>query len=75
LLETQEFQDGQIDSWVKAEAALVWTESRVELDSVATVHLDLALVVLPGNTELDNTLWDGGNLESFLVFGVLLEEG
>jgi hypothetical protein len=75
LLETQEFQDGQVDSGVQTETTLVWTESRVELNAVATVYLDLVLVVFPDNTELDDTFWDGGDLESFLVFGVLLEEG
>jgi len=35
----------------------------------------LPLIVLPDNTELDDALGDGDNLEGGLVFGVLLEEG
>jgi len=37
--------------------------------------LDLALVVLPCDSELDDTLWDGSDLESLLVLWVLLEQG
>lgn len=75
LLETQEFEDGQVDCWVQTETSLVWTESRVELDSVSAVDLDLVLVIFPDDTELDDAFWDGGDLEGFLVFWVLLEEG
>jgi predicted RNA-binding protein associated with RNAse of E/G family len=74
LLETQEFQDGQVDSWVETETSLVWAEGRVELDSVTTVDLWLKVIILPDNTELDDALWDGDDLEGGLVFGVLLEE-
>lgn len=58
---------------MESETSLVWTESRVELDTETTVDLDLALVVLPRDTELDDALWDGSNLEGALVFWVLLE--
>lgn len=75
LLETQELEDGEVDSRVETETALVGTESRVELHTVALVDLALALVVLPDDAELDDALGDGGNLEGLLVFGVLLEEG
>jgi hypothetical protein len=75
LLETQELEDGKVDSGVETETTFVGTESRVELHTVALVDLALALVVLPDNTELDDALGDGGNLEGFLVLGVLLEEG
>jgi hypothetical protein len=74
LLETQEFQDGQVDSWVETETSLGWAEGRVELDSVTTVDLWLKVIILPDNTELDDALWDGDDLEGGLVFGVLLEE-
>ena len=75
LLETQELQDGKIDGRVQTETALVWAEGRVELDSVAAVDLDLVLVVLPDDTELDDPLWNGDDLEGGLVFGVLFKEG
>jgi hypothetical protein len=60
---------------VKAETALVGTESRVELHAVSLLDLALALVVLPDNTELDDALGDGDDLEGLFVFGVLGEEG
>lgn len=75
LLKTQELEDGEVDGGVETETTLVRTEGRVELHTVALVDLALALVVLPDNTELDDALRDGGNLEGLLVLGVLLEEG
>lgn len=74
LLETQELEDGKVDGRVKTETTLVRTEGGVVLDTVTTVDLDLVLVVLPDDTELDDALGDGGDLESTLVLGVLLEE-
>lgn len=58
-----------------AETALVWAEGGVELNTVALVDLWLQVVVLPNNTELDDALWDGNDLEGGLVLWVLLEEG
>jgi len=75
LFETQEFKNRQVNRWVQTETTLVWTEGGVELNTVSTVHLDLVLVIFPDDTELDDALWDGGDLECFLVFGVLLEKG
>lgn len=60
---------------MEAQAALVRAQGRVELDAVAAVDLELALVVLPDDAELDDALGDGGDGESGAVFGVLLEEG
>lgn len=74
LLEAQELEDAQVDSRVETETSLVGTESRVVLNTEATVDLNLALVVLPDNTELDDTLWDGGDLKCAPVLGVLLEQ-
>lgn len=75
LLKAQKFQDGKVDSWVESETALVWTQGRVELYTEATVDLALALVVLPCDSELDHTLWNGRDLEGLLVLWVLLEQG
>jgi hypothetical protein len=75
LLETQEFQDGKIDGRVESETTLVRTKGGVELNSVSAVDLALALVIFPDDTELNDTLGDGGDLEGLLVLGVLLEEG
>jgi hypothetical protein len=74
LLEAQELKDGKVDAGVETETTLVRTESGVVLDTVTTVDLDFVLVVLPDDTELDNALGDGGDLESTLVLGVLLEK-
>lgn len=59
---------------MEPETTLVWTKSRVELNTETTVDLDLLLVVLPDDTELDDTLGNGNDFEGSLVFGVLLEE-
>lgn len=59
---------------MEAEAALVWTEGRVKLDTISTVDLELALVVLPGNTELNHALGDRDDSESGLELGRDLEE-
>ena len=75
LLEAQELQNGQIDRGVKSKTAFVRTKSGIELHPVSTVDLDLALVIFPDTSELDDALGDGGDLESFLVFWVLFEEG
>ena len=45
------------------------------MNSVSTVDLELSLVILPDDSELDDALWDGDNLEGGLVFWLLLEEG
>jgi hypothetical protein len=74
LLKAQKLEDGEGHGGVEAQAALVGTESRVELHTISTVDLDFALVVFPGNAELDHTLGNGGDLEGGLVLGVLLEE-
>jgi hypothetical protein len=74
LLEAQELEDGQVDSWVESESTLVGAEGRVELHTVSFVDLALALVILPDDTELDDAFGNGGNFESLFVLGVLLEE-
>jgi hypothetical protein len=65
----------QVDGRVESETALVGAESRVELDTVAAVHLELAGVILPDDAELDDALGDGDDLEGGLELGVLLEQG
>lgn len=75
LLEAEELENRQIDGRMEAETAFVGSECGIELDSIATVHLDLALVIFPDDSELDDAFWDGGDLEGFLVLRVLVEEG
>ena len=74
LLEAQELQDAEVDAGVEAETAFVWTEGGVELDAEAPVHLHLALVVLPRDSELDHAFGDRGDFEGRLILRVLLEE-
>jgi len=74
LLETQELEDGKVDGRMEAETTLVWTESGVELDTVSTVDLELTLVVLPNNTELNDTLWDRDDWKGSAEFWLKFEE-
>lgn len=74
LLETQELQDGEVHGRVESQTTLVRPKGRVELHSVSSVDLALALVIFPYYSELNDTLWDGGHLECLLVLGVLLEQ-
>lgn len=60
---------------MEAETALVGTQGRVELDAEAAVDLELALVILPDDTELDEALGNGGDLQGGPVLRVLLEKG
>lgn len=59
---------------MEAETTLVRAERGIELHTIATVDFDLALVVLPDDTELDDTLGDGDDLQSLAVLRNLLEE-
>ena len=56
LLKAQEFDDGQVHVVTEAQAALVGADGGVELDTIATVDLDLALIVHPGHPEHNNAL-------------------
>jgi len=47
---------------MESETTLVRTKGRVELNTVAAVDLENAVIVLPDDTELDDTLGDGGDL-------------
>jgi hypothetical protein len=66
---------GQVDRGVESKTTLVGAKSTVVLHTVTTVDLEVALVVVPGDTELDDTLGDGGDSEGGAVLGVLGEEG
>lgn len=59
---------------MESETTLVRAKSGVELHAISLVDLDFALVVLPSNAELDDSLWNGGNRQGCLVLWVLLEE-
>lgn len=66
---------GQVDSRVQSQTTLVGTKSRVELNTVAPVHLEVAGVIVPDDAELDDALGDGGDLEGSPVLRELLEQG
>ena len=53
LLEAEELDDAEVHRRVEADAALVGSERRVELDAEAAVDPDLSLVVDPGHAEDD----------------------
>ena len=77
LLKAQELQDALVDRGMEAQAALVGADGAVELDAVAAVHLDLALIIDPGHTEGDDALGLDQTLDqaSLLVLGMLLHHG
>jgi len=56
LLEAEELDNGEVDGGMEAQAALVRSDSGIELNAVAAVDLDLAVVVNPGNAEGDDAL-------------------
>jgi hypothetical protein len=74
LLEAEELEDGQVDGGVESETALVRAESRVVLHSVASVDGDGSIVLLPRDSELDDSLGDLDNGEGSSVLGLLLQE-
>ena len=65
LLKAQEFENAQIHRGMEAQPAFVGPDGVVELDAIALVDADMALVVHPGNAEendavrLDHALEDG----------------
>ena len=59
---------------METESSFVWSQSRVELHPVAPVDLYFSLVVLPDHSELYHAFRNRGNLQSFLVFRIFLEE-
>lgn len=74
LLEAQELQDGEVHRGVEAKATLVGTQGGVELNAIALVDLDLALIIFPNDTELDDALRNGDHGKRLAVLGVLLEK-
>ena len=77
LLETEELENGESYGRMEAETALVRSDRGVELDAIAAVDLNDAVVVDPGNAEhdcalgLDHALEDGG----LFVLGIGLDHG
>lgn len=59
---------------MEAKTSLVRSQGGVVLNAVSIVDLDLEVVVFPDDTELDDTLRDGSDLESLAVLWVLLKK-
>ena len=57
---------------MQPQAALVGADGGVELDTVAVVHLNLALVVHPGHPEQDGPLGGGDPLEQCVAAEAVL---
>src|SRR5690606_35310627 len=76
LLESQELEDGKVDRGVEAHAALEGAYGRAVLYAETAIHLYFALVIDPGNTELDGALGFDQALQQALigVLGVTLDE-
>lgn len=60
---------------MKSQTSLVGAKGGVELHAVSPIDLEVAGIVLPDDSELDDALGDGSDLESGPILGVLLKEG
>lgn len=59
---------------MQSQSTLVRPQSRVELDSVASVHCERPIVTLPGHSEGNDPFWDLDYFESSSVFRLLREK-
>ena len=77
LLESQEFDDAQVDRGMEPQTTLVGAESRVELNAETAVDLHRSPVVHPGDTEDDLALGLADALQDLVleVARVLLDNG
>ena len=77
LLECKELQDIERDARMETQTALVWAKRAGHLYAIATVDLNLALVIHPRHAERDDAICLNHALEDLvlLVFGMLLQKG
>ncbi len=75
LLEGEELQDAEVHGRVETKTALVRSDRAVHLDPEPPVHVDLSLVIDPGNAEQNHALRLDDALEDlrFSVLGVPFE--
>ena len=76
LLKAEELDDGKVYVRSETKAALVGSDHARELDAVAAVHVHVALVILPRNTEHDDTLRLDHSLENsvLLIFRMCVDQ-
>ena len=76
LLKAEELDDGEVHAGVEAKTALVGADGRIVLDTVAAVDLNIAVVVHPGNTELNHAfrLYKALKKRSFFPFRMLVDD-
>ena len=76
LLKAEELHDGEVDGRMEAQTALVGTDRGIVLDTEAAVDLGHAVVVDPGDAELDNALRLDKALKQPVLFplGVLVHD-
>jgi len=67
LLEAEELEHAQIDARMKSHAAFVGADSAVELHAPRAIHLHVAAIVLPHDTEGDHPIGFGHPLEDLRV--------
>ena len=77
LLEAEEFDDRLVDRGVQAQAALVGADGGVKLDAPAAVDLDVAVVVDPGDAEVEDAFGfdDAFHDAVFFNFGAGFHDG
>ena len=76
LLEGEELQDAEVDRGMKTQTAFVGADRAVHLDAEPAVHVQLALIVLPGDAEHDHALRLDDPLEDLRlpIFRMLVED-
>ena len=57
---------------MEAKSAFVRTDCSVELNSIATVYVDVSCIIDPRNTEMNQTFWFNDSFNDALVFRMLL---
>lgn len=57
LFESQKFNDALIHRRMKSQASLIGANGTAKLNTVAPVHMNFPLVILPRYPELDDSLW------------------
>ena len=65
LLKSKEFKNAEIDTWVETKTALVRSNCTIHLDTISTIDLYFAFIILPRYTESNNALRFNHALQEF----------